>query len=94
MGASGFAIVDFGAAFTDRATLLIAEAGVIATSRCEAFLDATAAATADHSPDEHVYSEIDVLCQDLVAGVGFNAVLRARGPWMYYGKYNIIWIWL
>ena len=98
MATEGRAIVDFGAIpGSDLATLVIAgQAGIVANSFVEAYLDATAAATADHSPDEHIAEApyIAVTCSSIVAGVGFTINLKAGGPNLQYGKWNVIWVWV
>jgi hypothetical protein len=94
MGAQGSAIVDFGATYTDIAKKVITgQAGILGTSLVEAWIDATIAATADHSPDEHLVCDLDVFCQTIVAGTGFTIVLWARGTSLSYGKWNVSWVW-
>jgi hypothetical protein len=91
---TGAAIVDFGAfPGSDRASLAITgQAAILGTSKTEAYLDGTAAATADHSPDEHLMADIDVRCSALIAGTGFTVNLMTRGI-RQYGKWNVIWVW-
>lgn len=96
MGNQGSTIVDFGAAYTDRATaVVIGQVGFLVppASLVEAWLDGSMPATADHSADEHCYAEVDINVIDPVAGVGFTLVIRARGPFLMYGKWNVSWCW-
>lgn len=94
MATVGHAIIDFGATPTDSASLVITgQAGILAASFVEAWLDGTQAATVDHSSDEHIYAEIDVRCQNIVPATGFTIVARARGPYMMYGQWNVSWVW-
>jgi hypothetical protein len=96
MGASGQTVVDFGAApGSDRATVAVTgQTGILASSLCESWLDATVAATADHSPDEHsmASTQVGITCQAIVAGTGFTIVAAsAIGP--ITGKFNVAWVW-
>src|SRR5690349_1601062 len=76
MGAQGQSVIDFGAfPGTDKTTVAVTgQTGISAASLCEAWLDATHAATADHSVDEHVVESgnMTILCRDIVAGTGFT----------------------
>lgn len=94
--ATGQAIVDFGAfPGTDVATLAITgQAAILGSSLVEAWIDATVAATADHSPDEHLMGDLDVFCQSIVVGTGFTIKLVARGKNRAYGKWNVSWVWV
>jgi hypothetical protein len=95
MGATASAIIDFGAAFTDLATVVITgQTNILSSSKVEAYLDPTQPDTPDHSSDEHVYAEIDVRCSAIVAGTGFTINARARGPYMMYGKWNVTFVWV
>jgi len=64
-------------------------------SLAEAWLDATAPATPDHSPDEHSMAAaggIGITCQAIVAGTGFTIVAASSmGP--VIGKWNVAWVW-
>ena len=95
MGATGTAIVDFGAfPGTDIATLAITgQSSITGSSMVEAYLDPTAADTADHSSDEHLVADIDVRCSALVAAAGFMINLIGRDS-IHYGKWNVIWVWV
>ena len=96
MGASGQIVIDFGAApGSDRATVaLIGQAAILAGSLCEAWIDATHAATADHTQDEHSMAAagIGITCQTIVAGTGFT-IVAASAVGMVIGKWNLNWVW-
>lgn len=97
MGAQGQAVVDFGVApGNDRGTVVVTgQAGILASSLCEAWLDATVAATADHTPDEHSMAATDfgVTCQTIVAGTGFTIVISTDRSGRAIGKFNVAWVW-
>jgi hypothetical protein len=96
VGAQGHAIVDFGASYrTDASLAITGQAAILGSSFVEAWLDATVAATADHTPDEHVIEApwIGVTCSDIVAGTGFTIRLAAGGPYSMYGEWNVSWVW-
>jgi hypothetical protein len=95
MGATGQAIVTFGAfPGTDIASLAsTGQSSILGTSLVEAYLDPTAADTAEHSSDEHLVADIDVRCSALVAGTGFTINLIGRDT-IHYGHWNVIWVWV
>lgn len=75
MGATGIATLDFGAfPGASDATLDVATAGVVASSRVEAWIQP--AATADHTDDEHMVETLKVfglyLSNDNIRIRGFN----------------------
>ena len=98
MGATGTTTVSFGAMpGSDRATAVITgQTGILSNSRVEAWIDATAAATADHSADEHGIEDanIEITCQSIVVGTGFTIVLQASGSSLQYGVWNVAWVWV
>ena len=98
MGAQGQAVIDFGVAPGDeRATVaIIGQAAILASSLVEAWLDATVAATADHTPDEHSMAAaggVGITCQTIVAGTGFTIVASSERAGMMIGKFNVAWVW-
>lgn len=95
MGAQGQGIVDFGAfPGTDQATLVVTgQTSILSGSLVEAWLDPTAADTADHSSDEHLIAEVDVRCSAIVAGTGFTITASIRSSELYYGQWNVAWVW-
>ncbi len=100
MGAQGQGIIDFGAfPGSDIATLVITgQAAILAGSLCEAWLDATASATTDHSVDEHIAESgnMTILCKAIVAGTGFTIVAKTvmdTAGINIYGKWNVAWVW-
>ena len=73
--------------------VITGQAGIVAGSKVEAWLDPTQAATADHSPDEHLKANIDVLCETIVGGTGFTIYLETRNLGQY-GAWNVSWVWV
>lgn len=68
---SGRTILDFGAfPGSSHATVAVADAGIVAGSEIEAWMEPEA--TADHSEDEHMLETIKVVARDKVVGVGFT----------------------
>ena len=95
MGATGSAIVDFGA-FPGSAqanVVVTGQASIVSGSKAEAWLDPTATATADHSQDEHIVIDLDVRCAALVAGTGFTIWATSRSG-LTYGQFNVSWVWV
>jgi hypothetical protein len=80
VGASGTAVVDFGAfpGTTDAAVVITGETGILNGSLVEAWLRPIA--TAEHSEDEHVMASVmlDIVACEIVAGVGFTIRAVAR----------------
>ncbi len=72
VGTWGTTVVDFGGfPGSDHATVAVTgQAGILATSIVEAWLDCTD--TADHSADEHIMAELTVHVSDIVVGDGFT----------------------
>jgi hypothetical protein len=94
VGAIGSTTATFGAyPGSDQASVVITgQTGIVSGSHVEAWLDPTQAATADHSPDEHLAADIDVECEAIVAGTGFTVYLRTRNLGQY-GAFNLSWVW-
>jgi len=88
-GNGAIAVVDFGAfPGSDTASIAVADATIGAGS---AVLTAVqVAASADHSADEHLVEEMDVLAGPSVAGVGFTLYARTRNTRLY-GLWNLAW---
>ena len=95
MGATGSTTATFGAYPGADATsvAITGQAGILAGSKVEAWLDPTQAATADHSPDEHLAADLDVRCETIVPGTGFTIYLETRHL-AQYGSFNISWVWV
>ena len=96
MGATGSTTATFGAypGADSTSVVITGQAGILAGSKVEAWLDPTQAATADHSPDEHMIADIDVRCEAIVAGTGFTIFLHTRELASQYGVYNVSWVWV
>jgi hypothetical protein len=101
MAASGFvpsftgtSLLDFGAfpGVTDAILVVTGQTGILSGSQVEAWL--MAAATADHSIEEHQVDGPVVMAGNVVAGTGFTIYGSARDPrdWAY-GKWNVGWRW-
>ena len=87
----GTAVVDFGAAGSDMASVVITgQTGIAATSFVMAVL--AAIATADHSADEHVIEPIVVTPGAIVPGVGFTVFART-GNVEVFGEWTVKWMW-
>lgn len=71
MGATGTAIVDFGAfpGGSDANVVVTGQAGILGSSLVEAWL--FPAATGDHTADEHLVETIKVVAGGIIAGTGF-----------------------
>ena len=97
MGAQGQIVIDFGATMTDRATVAVTgQPGILASSLCEAWIDATVAAgTVDHTTDEHsmAATSIGITCQSIVAATGFTIVAAAGPDGPVRGKFNLAWVY-
>lgn len=91
-GTTGTAVLDFGADWAGEATVAVLSTGVGVGSIPQAWVDGLAAATADHSVDEHLLTPLTIVCRDKNVGVGFTihaaASLAVEGA---YGKYNLAW---
>jgi hypothetical protein len=91
---TGSAVVDFGAGKggdTSSPTLITGQAGILATSKCQAWIDATGS-TPDHSVDEHIMATaiIGVACSTIVPGAGFTITATTQYG-AVSGKFNVIW---
>lgn len=79
-GASGTAVVDFGAfpGTTDATVAVTGQASILSGSTVRAWIQI--ADSADHSADEHIVlaTMVDVVTSDIVAGTGFTIRILAR----------------
>lgn len=97
MSATGSTIVDFGSApgNTNATVAVTGQAGILATSKCEAWIDATLQAGAvGHSADEHSMFDAvaGVTCQNIVPGTGFTIVVAAN--MRVIQQFNLLWVWV
>ena len=77
MGASGTAIVDFGAfPGDDDASLTVSAPGIAVSSLVEAWI--MPATTADHSPDEHRLETLSVMADPSLIVAGTSFVIKMR----------------
>ena len=89
--ASGTATLDFGGSAsseTDIASVAVADAGIGAGS--EVVVSLRYEATADHTADEVLISNVQVVAGDITAGVGFT--IYGYCPEWTWGKYTIDWV--
>jgi hypothetical protein len=97
VGAQGQAVINFGSSMTDTANIAITgQAGILSTSLCEAWIDATVAAgTVDHTQDEHsmAVSSVGISCTAIVAGTGFTIVAACGPNGPVRGQFNVAWVW-
>jgi hypothetical protein len=72
MGATGVAILDFGAfpGASDASVAVTGQAAIVTGSLMEAWIRPVA--TADHSVDEHLVETLKVIAHSIVAGTGFT----------------------
>ena len=75
-GASGVAVVDFGSTGASDASVAVADTSV--TSNSVILATVLAKASADHTADEHLVEELEVMGGGINAGVGFNIYARTR----------------
>lgn len=101
MGATGSAVVDFGAFPGKESTsvVIIGQAGIVATSLVEAWVAANQTSPAsDHGSDDIRVDPIFVYAGTIVAATGFTIFAEADNingfaGGLRIGKYNISWIW-
>lgn len=90
----GLAVVDFGAFPGSNVAeyLVTGQTGITSTSKPTAMV--CAAATSDHTLNDHVYaaSLINVSCGSIVNGVGFTIYMSSVHKMQ--GTFNVQWIWL
>jgi hypothetical protein len=100
MGATGTAVVDFGAfpGGSEASVAVTGQTGIAAGSRVEAWISLDDA-TADHSTDEHRIEPIKITAGTKVAGTGFTIYAEAITPdatpypSIPYGSYTCQWVW-
>lgn len=88
---SGTATIDFGGSptsETDVASVSVADAGIGAAS--EVTVSLQYAATADHSADEALISNVQLLPGAVTAGVGFE--IHGYCPDLTWGQYAVHWV--
>jgi hypothetical protein len=94
MATQGSTTIDFGAfpGNTNVALNVTGQTGIASGAEVDAWL--TAAATADHSIDEHVMDGPIVLAGNVQAGVGFTIYAAARDlGGKAYGLWSVSWVW-
>jgi hypothetical protein len=99
MGATGTASISMGAfpGSNEASIAITGQTGILTSSRAEAWLDPTQAATTDHSQDEHrvAATYLEVTCETIVGGTGFTIYIKTRGPLPFsYGLWNVAWVWV
>ena len=92
MATQGTATIDFGAACTDRASVVVTgQAGILSGSQVEAWL--MAVGNAENGVDAHILAAtlMNLITGNIVAGTGFTiyAVCDARAS----GKFTLQWVW-
>ena len=72
MGATGTAVIDFGAfpGVSDASVAVTGQAAIVAGSLVEAWIRPEA--TADHTDTEHMVETLKVIAANIVAGTGFT----------------------
>lgn len=91
MATTGTAIIDFGATAGDTASIdITGQTGITGTSYVDAWI--VPSVSTDHSVDEHLLEDLDIMAGNVVAGTGFTiyAICRVGSA---YGKFNIQWAW-
>lgn len=89
---AGVAIIDFGAAGQDIASLAITGQGAILTTS-KIFVSVMAVDSADHSADEHLVEQLSVRAGNIIAGTGFTIYGVTTGLALR-GKFNVSWMWV
>jgi hypothetical protein len=89
----GTTTLDFGAfpGKTDASITVTGQALILAGSLVEAWV--FPAATSDHSVDEHIVEQLQVVANTVVAGTGFTITGIATGSTRIYGQWNVAWVW-
>lgn len=91
MGATGSAVLNFGSTSVGDASVVVTgQAGIVATSKVEAFIRLEA--TADHSVDEHRVEPLKITAGNIVAGVGFT--IYGESNLQAYGLWAVTWVWV
>jgi hypothetical protein len=96
---TGTATLDFGAfpGSADATATVTGQAGLLVTSKVEAWLH-PAAASADHSVDEHLLEQMQVAADPstIVAGTSFaiRGFCTGSGDSRLYGQWSVAWVWV
>lgn len=92
MPGTGTTTVDFGSApgRSVATAVVTGQTGIVAGSRVGAWLEATA--TPEHTADEHVVEELDVVAGSIVAATGFTIYAKTRNVALT-GRYTVGWAW-
>lgn len=96
MASTGVAVVDFGTGTNHATVTVTGQIGILAAStRVEAWLDPTQAATPEHNVDEHIMasSTVAITCSAIVDNTSFivNAVSNSG---LLFGRFNVAWAWV
>lgn len=94
MGASGTCTVSFGAVpgKTDAMVTVTGQAGILAGSRVEVWIEVPASVAGDHQPDEYWVEDLAVYGGTIVAGVGFTAYVKCNTGHAV-GDFVLAWVW-
>lgn len=90
---SGFVTINAGAigANSNEARVSITGQGtILASSLVEAWV--APVATVEHSVDEHIVENLEALAFNIVAGTGFDIILRCLNGRLY-GNWTVDWAW-
>jgi len=93
MGASGTAVLNFGATPADEASIAVTgQAGIVSGSHAEAFF--MQETTADNGADEHAEAAAlcPLICGSIVAGTGFTIYAHPLAAFGL-GQFNVNWVW-
>lgn len=95
MSTQGSTTVSFGSfpGSITASTTITGQTNILSTSLCEAWIDPTQTATVTHSQDEHTIIDMDVRCENIIAGTGFTIVCTIRSGTFTNGSWNISWVW-
>jgi hypothetical protein len=90
--ATGTTTLDFGATpgTNNLEVVITGQTTITGTSKCKAYLVATA--TAEHNITEHTIVPINITCGNIVAGTGFT--IYASTDLRLTGTFNINWEWI
>ena len=87
-GTVGAAVLDFGTGRSVASVAVTGQAGMLASALPRAWVQVSA--SPDHSADEHVVEELEVVAGSVVAGVGFTVYGRTRNV-VLRGRWNVGW---
>ena len=89
---TGNAVLDFGAyPGTDIASVVITgQTGIGANSYVNVKINAKS--TADHSVDEHIIEDLDIIGGNIVPGTGFTIYMRTNTS-NIVGQWSVSWLW-